>query len=369
MALIVSGGLSAQVDTTKSKFHFEGDTRFRIEQDWHSKKSDGTYRDDRTRLRYRFRGGVKYENSWYSTGIRIRTGNPAKQQDPHLTLGNGFKEFGTLPLGLEKLYFKGEWSNFKFWIGKNTFPFKKNNELFWSDNVYPEGIALEKKFKFKTKLINKLNITAGHFIMSTSGQSLDKDSYFQGFQTFVSCFNNRVDLFPALYLFKNIANIPDGGVTYQINYSIFHIGSVFKILKKSNLNLEFDYYNNFENYANNDSISTNLKDQKNGFTVGLKYGKLKEQGNWLFKASYAYIQQYAIVNFMAQNDWARWDYSSFGSADGRLSNFNGIEIVMGYMIKHNLSLKFKYYMVEQIVPTGTSKETGNRVRLDLDIKF
>lgn len=33
-------------------------------------------------------------------GLKLRTGNPRKLQDPELTLGDGFKEFGALPIGL-----------------------------------------------------------------------------------------------------------------------------------------------------------------------------------------------------------------------------------------------------------------------------
>ena len=97
--------LFAQIDTTKSKLSLDGDFRFRIEQDWNSKNSDGSFRDDRTRLRYRLRFGVHRQGEWYKTGFRLRTGNPRKQQDPQLTLGEGFKEFGTLPIALEKAYF------------------------------------------------------------------------------------------------------------------------------------------------------------------------------------------------------------------------------------------------------------------------
>ena len=79
--------LVAQNDSIKKKLSFTGDFRFRVEQDWDSRKADGTYRDDRTRLRYRARYGFSYEHKdWVSFGIRLRTGDPKKQQDPQLTL-------------------------------------------------------------------------------------------------------------------------------------------------------------------------------------------------------------------------------------------------------------------------------------------
>ena len=119
-------GLLAQKDSTKSKLSFAGDFRFRIEQDWNSRKSDGSFRDDRTRLRYRFRFGMNYQyNDWAKFGVRIRTGFREEQQDPQITLGEGFGEFGTVPLDFEKLFFKVDHKWLSAWVGKYDFPFEK----------------------------------------------------------------------------------------------------------------------------------------------------------------------------------------------------------------------------------------------------
>ena len=146
--------LVVQTDNIKTKLSFSSDFRFRVEQDWNSRKSDGMYRADRTRLRYRARFGVNYKyNKRVSFGTRLRTGDPKKQQDPQLTLGDGFKEFGTLTIAFEKVYanFNKEW--FSAWIGKSTFPFEKQNELFWSDNIFPEGVSLSGTFNFENKYL------------------------------------------------------------------------------------------------------------------------------------------------------------------------------------------------------------------------
>ncbi len=363
-------GLWAQVKPVSAPaLSFAADFRFRLEQDWNSRKSDGTFRDDRTRLRYRWRAGVQYRGSWYQVGFRLRTGDPRKQQDPQLTLGSGFAEFGLLPIGLEKAYFRGEWSGFGFWLGKNTFPFEKSNELFWSDNVYPEGFFLWKGLGTKNDLVDTVQLNLGHFILLASGKALEQDAYFQGAQVYTSFLGGRLEWFPAVYLFRNVPDIPDGGGSFTMDYSILHFGSRISLLKKKWLHLELDYYHNFSNYNRNDSVPVNLRDQKSGVVFGLGLGSLKHKRDWLFKFSYAYLQRYSAVDFMAQNDWARWDYSSFGSPDGRLTNFKGIEVVVGYAIDKRAVLKTKFYLVEQLVPYGIEKETGSRIRFDLDVKF
>ncbi|MFK8046186.1 MAG: putative porin [Crocinitomicaceae bacterium] len=367
--VVFSTSIYAQKDSIASKLNFNADFRFRLEQDWNSKKSDGTFREDRTRLRYRLRAGVEYENNWYNIGFRLRTGNPRKQQDPQLTLGEGFKEFGTLPLGLEKAYFEGKWSTFNFWVGKNRFPFNKNNELFWSDNVYPEGVFFGKSIRINSSIIDSLDFRAGHFIISASGKLLGQDTYFQGYQLYISFFKSRFELFPALYLFKNVPNIPDGNETFDLDYTIFHVGSKLNLIKKPLINVELDYYYNIQNYSQIDSISANFKNEKSGFVIGLTVGELKQKGDWIFEATYANLQQYSALDIMAQNDWARWDYSAFGSPDGRLTNMHGIEIVSGLKISKKACLKIKYYLVEQLIPFGIANETGSRIRFDLDVKL
>ena len=360
---------NAQIDTVVSKIDFEMDFRFRLEQDWNSRKSDGTFRENRSRLRYRYRTGARYTNKEYSFGVRIRTGDPNKQQDPQLTLGKGFKEFGTLPIGFEKVFFQYNKNGSKFWLGKNTFPFEKSNELFWSDNVFPEGVLFEKSISLESKLFSKIKIAAGHFILGSNDSSFFDDAYFQGFQTSITSRNKSVIFFPSFYLFRNIPNIPDGEHSHVLNYSILHLGTKLNLLKQESLSLEFDYYQNIENYSQNTNIESKLLDQKTGFTIGMKYGKLETRNDWSIKLTYANLGRYSILDYMAQNDWARWDYSSYNSPDGRLSNFEGIEMVFAYSISEKINIISKYYTVKQLIPYGSSKETGQRIRFDINIKM
>ncbi len=357
----------AQQDSIQKKLQFSADFRFRIEQDWDSHKSDGTLRDDRTRLRYRARLGATYKfKDWVSFGMRIRTGQPEKQQDPHLTLGD---QFSSAPIAFDKLYaaFKYDW--FAGWVGKNSFPFEKQNELFWCDNVNPEGISLSGKFNFENEFVQSLKVNTGHFIFATSGTSLDKDSYFEGIQLVSTHFENKVKFFPAFYYFKNMPNIPDGGDTYTLDYSIVNLGANAVILKNPKVAVGFDYYQNLQDYNGNDSIPKFLQDQKTGFVANASVGKLDKKGDFKFQFIYSHMERFAAVDYLAQNDWARWDYSGQGSPDSRLTNFKGFEIMAGYALAENIDLQMHFFTVKQILPYGPAKEDGNRIRLDLNIGF
>ncbi len=363
------GTAFSQLDSIKSRINYELDFRFRIEQDWNSRKADGSFRDNRSRLRYRLRTGFNYSHKWYTFGSRIRTGDQRKQQDPQLTIGDGFEEFGTLPIGFEKVYFQGDYEGLKFWLGKNDFSFRKNNELFWSDNVYPGGVFLRKKFDLKSSMLSDISFAASHYILSASGLAFSDDAYVQGFQSELNIANERFAIFPSFYRMKNIPIIPDGASTFDIDYNILHIGAQWKILPKQGFTFELDLYQNFENYDGATEINENLINQKQGLVLGLQKGGIKKKNDYLVKITYAYLERFAVLDYMAQNDWARWDYSNFDSPDGRLTNFQGVEIVGAYALSDKAKLVAKFYLVDQLIALGPTSETGSRFRIDFDIKL
>jgi len=367
--LLISIQLQGQIDSVLSRIHFEMDYRFRAEQDWDSRKSDGSFRENRSRLRYRLRTGVTYTYKWYSFGFRLRTGDPRKQQDPQLTLGTGPKEFGTLLVGFEKAFFQFQKKKVKFWIGKNTYPFKKNNELFWSDNVFPEGVMIHHGMDPLFDWMETLSVTGGHFVLASNNGSFSDDAYFQGLQVLFTSKEKRVEVFPALYLFRNIPDIPDGAHSFLMDYSILHFGSKVKPIKSRPLYVDFDFYQNVTNYRENNDIPSGFANQKTGYTIGVQYGQIKQKDHWMFKLTYANLERYSILDYMAQNDWARWDYSAFDSPDGRLSNYRGIEAVIACAITDKINLVTKYYIVSQLIPYGDEKETGQRIRFDINIKL
>lgn len=362
--------LTAQTVATDSKLQFTGDFRFRIEEDWNSRKSDGSYRDNRTRLRYRLRFGMNYQlTDWASFGMRLRTGYIAKQQDPHLTLGDGFGEFSDLPINFEKLFFQFNYKAISGWLGKNTFPFEKQNELFWSDNVYPEGVFLNAKFNLNSNLIESLSIRGGHFITRSNGKSFEEDNYFQGLQLLTTHFKNKLHLFPSFYYFNNLPNIPDGQGTYGLEYAILHFGGNYVLFEKPHINIGLDLYKNVADLKKNDSIPQNLRNQNNGIVANIGIGEMKKSKDWTIQLYFTNLERYAVIDYFAQNDWTRWDYSNQGSPDGRLTNFKGVEVMGGYVINKYMKLKVRYFMVDQIISYGEFGETGNRIRLDLDVGF
>jgi len=342
---------------------FFGDIRMRVENDWNSQKTDGNYRKDRLRMRYRLRFGFKYK--WYENvefGGRLRSGNPLNQQSPHVTFGN---EFEASSLSIDKAFLKYKKKSFWLWGGKNSFPFWRQNELFWDDDVNPEGIALGKTIKLPNKNL-KLKTVTGYFVPDNTGQIGNSKAYLLAAQLNLINLNKQFSytLSSGLFLFRNLPNTPDRTNTFLLDYSIFTTDLQFKFKNKP-FSFGVGYYRNLENYEKNRNINTVFKNQKTAYVFNINYGKSKKRGDILIGYYYASIAKYAVVDYFAQDDWVRWGTNNYTQS----SNFRGSELRFKYTFGTNYNLVLRSYFVKGIKTTTTILESGNRVRLDFNIKF
>lgn len=351
--------------TVLEKTKFYSDFRFRVEEDWNSRKTDGTHRDDRGRLRIRFRVGFDYNwNEHISFGGRIRVGDKLEQQSPHQTLGD---EFEPKTINLDKAYLKGNYAKGWFWLGKNDFPFWKQNELWWDDDVLPEGVAMGSKFITGDKI--SIKPTIGYFIVNSLGKGLERDPALIAGQIAVEIELNKIGITLAsgYYRLNDIPNQNDGSGTFKLDYSFLNSGIKFDFKTKLPISTGFDYLVNLKDYSDNTSISTVFQDETDGFVASLSIGKLKGNKDFLIGYYYAYIPKLSVVDYLAQDDWVRWNHNNVTGT--RSSNFKGHEIRLGYALGANLNVVARAYFVDGIVTTGSFKETNNRVRLDVNIGF
>ncbi len=347
------------------KIKVYGDVRFRAESDWDSMQSNGTKREDRDRLRIRFRAGLNYaHDEHYTLGGRLRSGAALDQQSPHQTLGDEFESKG---VNIDKVFLQGAWGPGWAWAGKNGLPFWTQNELFWDEDVNPEGLAAGLSFPLPGTPL-RLKPAAGYFVMEGSGSSnrFKDRSNLTAAQLAVDGKFSPVDVTAAagLYAFKDNPNTIDAALA-DINYNIWVLGArgTFKGLPKP-LSLGFDYMRNARNYHS----SLYNGDQKTGYVLGLIFGGLKEKKDWLLGYYYAHIEKFAVVARLAQDDWIRW-----GSAtDTRSSNFRGHEFRAAYALGPSWNVVSRLYLADAIKPetaTAAAREDGKRFRVDLNMAF
>ena len=104
------------------------------------------------------RAGLDYKASeQISFGFRIRSGSDDSQQSPHISvLDLDDNDTGDAHFNLDKWYFKYSAGKASVWLGRNSLPFWKANELTLDDDVTPAGLGLT----YKT---DRVTFNAGYF--------------------------------------------------------------------------------------------------------------------------------------------------------------------------------------------------------------
>ncbi len=383
LAMLFMVNVSAQDDVKKEKkLKLSADVRFRVEMDRNSDNSDGTTRADRDRFRYRARFGASYAlNKNFEFGMRFRSGNPANQQSPHVTLGKGMDSD---QFSIDKAYIKVKSNNGLWaWAGKNSMPFWEQNELLWDGDVNPEGLSFGGNFKLgdNAKLVPVLGyyVLDQNSVTDTDGTTTQKFGDASNMNLFQVKFCNKFGD-DKLTISTGIVNATlkdDFETTDDFKYNIWATSLQYK-MKNIGLTFGLDYFSNLADYADLtkavyddvtetyvivDAVSDRFEDQKTGYDVSVKYGK----GKFGAAFTYAAIQQYAVVDMFAQDDWVRWGNSDMT----RSSNFQGFELNFKYKFTSKFNTTLRFWNVEgiEIRDGGTDLETGTRIRLDFNIKF
>ncbi len=362
LLLSVSTPLWAQQDEPR-KLNFSGDFRFRAEFDRDSQRSDGTQRDDRDRLRFRARFGLSYQyDEHISFGLRVRSGAAAATQSPHITLGS---ELTPKTFSLDKAFVRVASQSGWFWLGKNSFPFWTQNELFWDDDATPEGAA--GAYTFGLRAGSSLTATGGLFILGTpTSNTFGDQARLVGGQLALKTGVGAASVEAAggLFAFREDPGQADPRLE-DLDYSIGVAGARVTLNVGSKpVAIGADVMVNFEDYP----ATLFNDDQTTGYVGSLRVGSLNKKGDWLLGYYYAHVEKFAVVGRYAQDDWVRW-----GSATAtRSSNFQGHEFRAALALGSKNNLVARFYLVDGIEresASATAKEDGARFRIDWNIGF
>lgn len=354
----------ASLEPARAETGFDGygDIRFRLEADWDSKRSNGIARDDRVRARLRLRAGFTFKsNDNWEVGARIRTGSNNSQQSPHITI----KDFsgnnnGDQDINFNQWYAKYNMPFGSFWLGRKTYPFWKQNDLFWTSDVTPTGAALSLGR-------GEWQVNLGYFGLPAGMR--DYSGNMGGAQLkYQKDFGSSRLILAGGYL--NIDGDPDdedGLILQQGNsardYELlqFHAKYSLKSLSRP-LALGIDFSQNLKSYDDaGDAFALANRSEKTGYVLSANYGDLKEKNHWLLAYYYAHIEALAVNNSYSQDDWMRWG----SRTQVRGSSFKGHEIRFAYAFSPVLNVVSRLYLVENL----TSVEDGKRFRADLNYKF
>jgi hypothetical protein len=345
---------------------FFGDLRLRYEVDWDSQNAAGVERDDRHRGRIRARAGFNYlfTDQW-SAGARVRAGNSRSQQSPHLTFVADDDVRDDLDFVVDKYFIQFKEGGFSGWGGRNTSPFWYQNDLFWSEDVTPTGLAGSYGMKVGE---GNVAFTGGAFYLPDGGYDLNGQMLAGQVKYTLPVKPSQFILAAGLHYMhgesgaNNLLN-RNGERDYLIGVASGQWSIPVKAVKGMPFTVGADLFYNFEDYSAADVAPFPASDDEEvlGYVFSATLGRLSQKHDWLVGYYYSHIETFSVNASYAQDDWVR--FGNGPQTDG--SDIEGHEIRLGYAVSKFINLVARLYLVEAI----TTVQDGNRFRLDLNWRF
>ncbi|MFT5402996.1 MAG: hypothetical protein ACI9DF_001828 [Verrucomicrobiales bacterium] len=339
------------------------DFRLRYEVDFDSVRADGvTAREDRHRLRMRARLGLKIAPTEILTfDVRLRYGDSNSQQSPHVTLWQNEGDYGDQSdVWIDRFMLRFAPENFAVQLGRMGLPFWQAHELYWDEDVFLDGTSLAYTAPLGDH--TTMDFVAGTWLLPDGPDDHDfsERSLLAASQVKLT---HEFSNIGTLTIANSLLFVEDNSAVVNrtnddINYAINALDLQYKTSACSiPLTIGATWIHNF-----NEGPSGDIgKNETEGFALYGAVGALARKGDWLLGYHYADIGKYAVARFLAEDDWDR-----FGTAtQTRSSDFRGHELRIGYSLADNLNLIVRAFHVDTI----TTREDGNRLRLDLNYKF
>lgn len=341
-----------------------GDLRLRYENDWDSRNPAGVLRDDRQRLRTRVRAGLALERGdRWKFDARARTGDRSSQQSPHLTfwdLDGG--EEDSLFAGFDRYYARYKSHRYTFWAGRHDLPLWKQNEMLWDDDVTVLGVSAQGVWKCGcetwTATATGAKLPDGqwkyHGTLAAAQVKYDRDMGRWGLIAAAALQAIRGESGPSYLLDGN------GGRDYLI--ASIGLQARTKVGRRP-LKFGVDAYQNLEDYdgGSSDAFASVRRQQRTGLVASVTLGEVKKACDWSIGYSFAWIEALAINASYAQDDWVRWG----SNGQTQSSDLRGHEVNVAYGVTDRISLNARLFVVE----SPTSRQDGNRFRLDVNVKL
>ncbi len=376
LALLTTLGLSIALPAiaeSDAPLELFGDFRLRLEQDWDSLQGDGTKRDDRLRLRIRLRGGFQYNftDAWFAK-VQARSGPDLSQQSPHITIHDfDGGDTGPYEFNLDHWLLGYEAGGLELWAGRNVLSFLHQDDLFVFDNVtyvgaggsytWVRGVnSYYLSFNYVGLPVGMRDLVGEAIVSQIAYRRQYGDSDFSiglGYR-----FSNADPDDPAGETLLTQNNTRDyRELSLQLQYR-------FRF-RDYPVQLGLDFMHNAENYDNAPpgSFSEFHRDDVNGFVAEVLFGGT-EAGDWQLGYYYSRVEALAVNSSYVQDDWVRWGNAS----QVRATNMRGSEFRVLWTAADNLNVFARLFFVDAIdllEPADTTKETGNRFRIEVNWSF
>ncbi len=344
-------GACAQNTTAPDPLDLSGDVRIRVDVD-RADLAGQTDQYQRNRLRARLRFGFTYQlNDAVSFGGRLRTGNSTRSGN--IDLGNGLVPKA---ISVDRAYIDVNWGDGDAWAGKNDMPLWRQTQLYWDNDATPEGFAARHAIMLDST--SRLSFVGGLFLVDTvmSIDFTDQSKILTAQAVFTKSFAPCTLHVGGTYFgLMNRTDLVDGRQNAPEYSMVIGDAALGFTLFDRPVSAGFTFVRNLADM----SVDTVLGDQKTAYAAVLDFGSTKSLGDWMLGASYGYVEEYAVPEPYAQDDW-------FPSSPQIASDFKGLELHAGLGLGSGMNLVATLWMVKGIAVDANS---GTRFRLDWMAKF
>jgi len=352
LAVVVALGISgyaelasAAVEVDKDgKVKLFADVRFRAERDKRTKTSGTT--SERSRLRVRARIGASFKaNDQWSGKIRFVT-NANSLNSPYMTLGTGQTDKNS-DFGMDQAYLSySPIDNLILTGGKAALNFWQQNEIFWDDDINPEGLAV--KYKLGALTLN------GAYYMLQDG-NWGGDVFTTTYQAVYGRKTGSMKYKAALGGASLTQPEPSGANGFQSTQHTM----VSIQLKPGAWVFGADY------------VKSDADVENTAYVAQVRY---KLNDTWGLRAYSYRVEAFSVLG---DGTYSQDNFPNPGSTG--VSNFTGTRLQVDYHIAANTNLDLRYYSMKRIenpnslpaTPSdalmGADKHT--RLQLNLTVKF
>lgn len=345
---------------------------FRLRYQWDKDKGQ----TDQSRARIRARLGLESKiNDKLTMGVGIATGKSADPRTRNVTLGNDVGATNT-PGSAKTVVLDYAYAQYMpldgvtILGGKFQNPLWKVHDLFWDDNITPEGLGL----KLSHKVNSKLELFMNHlFYWMKNDSRSDKLVALLAPQVGANfSFNENTALKGAVTYnkFTGVKNAPKFasasssantfiGGNYAYNYDT--VQPALELSFKRPFHGLLPFASLFGEYMYNTSLPSGATGA-GAFDTGVKFGceNVSDAKQWQAKLVYSKLGRDAWLDILTDTD----RYSP-GKA-----NSKAYEAILDYGLGKNTWLRLDYYYAESLSKvTGTGRVPENTLQIDWNMKF
>jgi len=353
----------------------KGDFRLRLQDD-HAKAIPPATTNDRQRARMRLRLGLESKvNDKLLVGVGLATGTNATGADGTRSTNQSMENsWSKKVIDLDYMYAQyspATWATLTG--GKFKIPFWEPGDMIWDTDITPEGGAINLTRKF---LGMEWFLNTGVFVIDESSGDADDPVLWSIQPGFSAPLTSTITVKGAV-AYQDAASVKGRnveGITTHTNSNsggalLYDYDMLWPSIEVSIRDpfkafgipaIDIPYLALFGEYVTN--LNSAVKDEKNGFMLGAKFGaeKVANFGEWQVRYNYVMLEKDAVLDILPDSD-----------RNGGKTGTRAHEVMFDYGLGKNTWIGLDVYRAWNLAKSGVSntRSMSTVAQIDWNMKF